>query len=101
MLIGLSTGEVNFERNEFDIKIVKGLSALEKRHKKSNKGNSIDFNEIKTPYINHLWKLSSTYKDNLIIETDKELEEEKELVFVNKTDNSEASVGVNFYNEDL
>ena len=97
----LSTGEVNFERNEFDIKIVKGLSALEKRHKKLNKGNSIDFNEIKTPYINHLWKLSSTYKDNLIIETDKELEEEKELVFVNKTDNSEASVGVNFYNEDL
>ena len=33
-------------------------------------------------------------------EFDGELEEEKELVFVNKTDNSEIGLGVNFYNED-
>jgi len=43
--------------------------------------------------------LYSTHKDNLIITSDGELEEEKELVFVNKTDNSEIGLGVNFYNE--
>ena len=40
---------------------------------------TLDFNEIKQPYLNHLFKLHSTFKDNLIIASDIELEEEKSL----------------------
>lgn len=97
----LSNGEIKYDKLEYDIEVIKGLKALEKKHKflvKSKKKN-LNFDTIKQPYIKHLWKLHSTHKDNLIITTDGELEEEKELVFVNKVDNSEISLGVNFYNE--
>jgi hypothetical protein len=98
----LSTGEIKYNKSELEIEVVKGMKSLEKKHaflnKRSNK--NLDFNDIKQPYIKHLWKLYSTHKDNLIVTSDGELEEEKELVFVNKTDNSEIGLGVNFYNED-
>lgn len=97
----LSTGDIQYDKSELDIEVVKGMKTLEKKHaflnNRSNK--SLDFNDIKQPYIKHLWKLHSTHRDNLIITSDSELEEEKELVFVNKIDNSEIGLGVNFYNE--
>lgn len=98
----LSTGEVEYNKSEFEIEIVKGMKTLEKKHALLNKQNNkiLDFNDIKQPYIKHLWKLHSTHKENLIITSDGELEEEKELVFVNKKDKTEIGIGVNFYNED-
>ena len=98
----LSTGEIKYEKMEFEIEAVKGLEKLEKKHNFYNekRSNNLNFEEIKTPYINHLWKLYSTHKENLIITTDGDLEEEKELVLVNKTDSKQIEIGVNFYNED-
>tara|TARA_Y100001958_G_C21245257_1_gene574822 strand:- start:3474 stop:4532 length:1059 start_codon:yes stop_codon:yes gene_type:complete len=94
----LSTGEVNFQKLNFNIEIVKGLNKLEEDHAKLNFKN-LDFNEIKRPYINHLFKLHSTFGDNLIIASDIELEEEKELVIVNTVDNTETIIEMEFYNE--
>ena len=78
------------------------MKTLEKKHQFLNKKSkkNLSFEDIKQPYIKHLWKLHSTHKDNLVITTDGDLEEEKELVFINKIDNSEIGLGVNFYNED-
>ena len=100
VLIWLASGEIDYEKIEFDIEIVKGLSSMKRRHNKIT-DQQFPFEQIKIPYINHLWKLNSTYKDNLIITSDIELEEEKELVLVNKLDNSEIRLEVGFYNEDL
>ena len=100
VLIWLASGEIDYEKIEFDIEIVKGLSSMKRRHNKIT-DQQFPFEQIKIPYINHLWKLNSTYKDNLIITSDIELEEEKELVIVNKLDNSEIRLEVGFYNEDL
>ncbi len=100
VLMWLESGLIDYEKTEFDIEIVKGLSSLEKRHNQFS-NQQIQFDEIKTPYLNHLWKLNATYKDNLIITSDIELEEEKELVIINKIDKSEIRIGVDFYNENL
>lgn len=94
----LSTGEVNFEKLNFNVEIVKGLSKLEEDHKKLNFKN-LDFNAIKRPFITHLFKLYSTFGDNLIVTSDIELEEEKELVIINTADNTETTIEMEFYNE--
>ena len=46
-----------------------------------------------------MFKLHSTFGDNLIIASDIELEEEKELVIVNTVDNTETIIEMEFYNE--
>ena len=94
----LSTGEVNFEKNIFDVQIVQGLEKTKKRHEEIN-FKSLAFEEIQQPYLNHIFKLHSTFKENLVIVSDAELEEKNELVLINSNDNTEVNIGIDFYNE--
>ena len=94
----LSTGEVNFERNIFDVHIVQGLEKTKKRHEEIN-FKSLSFEEIQQPYLNHIFKLHSTFKENLVIASDAELEEKNELVLINSNDNTEVNIGIDLYNE--
>lgn len=94
----LSTGEIKFDKQVFDVKLVKGLESLKKRHKTLNFKN-LPFEEIEKPYVNHIFKLHSTFGNNLIISSDVELGEEKELVIINSSDNTEVNIGIDFYNE--
>ena len=45
------------------------------------------------------FKLHSTFKENLVIASDAELEEKNELVLINSNDNTEVNIGIDFYNE--
>jgi len=97
----LSGGEVSYEKLKLDIDSVKGFKMLNKKHellsKKSKSG--FEFNEIKIPYIQHLWKLFSTYGDNLVLTTDRELSEEEDLILINKHEDKEINIKLDFYNE--
>lgn len=97
----LSSGEVKYEKLKLEIESVKGLKNLERKHKLLSKKsqNELQFNEIKSPYLQHIWKLFSTYGQNLIVSSDLELSEEDELVLVNKEDNKEINLKLDFYNE--
>ena len=97
----ITGGDVSYEKIKLDIDLVKGLSILNKKHRLLNKKsqNNLNFHEIKTPYVRHLWKLYSTYGDNLVVTSDKELSEDVNLVLVNKDENKEINIKVDFYNE--
>ncbi len=97
----ITGGDVSYEKIKLDIDLVKGLSILNKKHRLLNKKsqNNLNFHEIKTPYVRHLWKLYSTYGDNLVVTSDKELSEDENLVLVNKDENKEINIKVDFYNE--
>ena len=77
----LSGGDVSYEKLKLDIDSLKGFKTLNKKHEllsKKSKSN-FEFSEIKIPYIQHLWKLFSTYGDNLVLTTDRELSEEEDF----------------------
>ena len=77
---------------------VQGLEKTKKRHEEINFKN-LSFEEIQQPYLNHIFKLHSTFKENLVIDSDAELEEKNELVLINSNDNTEVNIGIDFYNE--